>query len=47
MHAELFGSLTLIATMTRKNLEDEALLEFAHGIVIRKPRGMHLKNEVV
>jgi len=47
MHAELFGSLTLITTMTCKNLEDEALFELTHGVVIRKSRGMHLKNEVV
>ena len=47
MHAELFRGLALITAMTREDFEDKALLELAHGVVVRKPRGMHLKDEVV
>ena len=47
MHAELFGGLTLIAAVTREDLENITLLEFAHGVGVADTSGVHLKDEVV
>ena len=45
MHAELFRSLALVATMTREHLEDVTLFKLAHGVRVRDAGGEHLKDE--
>jgi hypothetical protein len=47
MHAELIGGLALVAAMTRQHLEDVALLELTHGVVIAHAGGMHLEDDII
>ncbi len=47
MHAEFFCRFTLIAAVTRKNLEDELFLKLAYRVGITDTSGVHLENEVV
>ena len=47
MHAELFCRFTLIAAVTRKNLENVLFLELAHRVGVTDSSGVHLEDEVV
>jgi len=47
VHAQLFCGLTLIAAMTRENLEDVALLKFPHSVGVTDTGGVHLEDEIV
>jgi hypothetical protein len=47
VHAEFFSGFALIAAMTRKNLEDVALLKLAHRVGVDDTSGVHLENEIV
>jgi hypothetical protein len=47
VHAEFFRRLTLIAAVTRENLEDVLFLKFAHRVRISNTSGVHLEYEVV
>ncbi len=47
MHAELFCCFTLIAAVTRKNLQNVLLLKLTHCVVISNTSGVHLEDEIV
>jgi hypothetical protein len=47
VHAEFFRRFTLIAAVTRKNLENELFLKLAHRVGVTDTSGMHLEDEVV
>jgi hypothetical protein len=47
VHAELFCGFTLIAAVTRKNLENVLFLKLAHRVGVSNPSGVHLEDEVV
>jgi hypothetical protein len=47
VHAEFFRRFTLIAAVTRENLEDVLLLKFAHRVGISNTGSVHLEYEVV
>ena len=46
MHAELFCRFTLVAAVTRKNLENVLFLELAHCVGVTDASGVHLEDEV-
>src|ERR1700744_5495127 len=47
VHAEFFGCLTLVASMTCEYFRDVTLFELAHCIGVRDASGVHLEDEVV
>jgi hypothetical protein len=47
VHAEFLSRFTLIAAMTRKNLEDVLSLKLAHRVGVSNTSGVHLEDEVV
>jgi hypothetical protein len=47
MHAQLLSRFTLIAAVTRKNLEDVLSLKFAHSVGVSNTSGVHLEDEIV
>lgn len=47
MHAELLRCFALIATMTRKHLEDVTFLKLTHRVGVSNTSGVHLEDEVV
>ena len=46
MHAKLFCRFTLVAAVTRKNLENVLFLELAHCVGVTDASGVHLEDEV-
>lgn len=46
VHAEFFCRFTLIAAMTRKNLEEVLSLKLAHSVGVTDTSGVHLEDEV-
>ena len=47
MHTELASRLALIATMMRKDLKDEAFLEFAYSLGVSDAAGVHMGDEII
>jgi len=47
MHAELFGSLALVALVLCQHFEDVALFELANGLRIRNAGVVHLRDQTV
>jgi hypothetical protein len=47
VHAELLRRFTLIAAVTRENLENVLLLKLTHRVGVSDTGGVHLEYEVV
>ena len=47
VHAELLGSLALVAAVRGEYLQNEALFELTDGFVVSDTTGMHLADQAV
>jgi hypothetical protein len=47
VHPEFLCRFTLIAAVTRKNLENVLLLKLTHRVGVSNTSGVHLEDEVV